>query len=494
MDGETWKQVSAIAEQAIALSDRERESFLARTNLEHPAIADHVRAVIEAAANPDEFAEGLSDRLGPILDSESFVSGEHFGPYKISGTLGWGGMGAVYLAHRDDDQFEKTVALKALPTLTETDDARERFLRERQLLASLDHPSIARLLDGGVNDVGQPYFVLEYIRGQSASQFADAPQTTLSDVLAVFVQACDAVAFAHSRLVIHCDLKPSNVMVDENGRAQLIDFGISRLVTEEPFSLEYLETPLTRNYASPELLARGEIDTRSDIYSLGNLLFRLLTGRQRYLLKPTDDVDQTLGAQAVLTELPASGNVAGATATERREFASMIARATALSRQERYQSVAQFRDDIERFRVGDAISDPPDVWAYRLRKLIKQNPVSSTIAALASAVVIAALFVLLFSLNTARQERAAARAAELEARTSAETAEAVVDFLVTVFGMPSQATEMPALTRQRGSWSKQDSALRIRTHLMTLSRRRASSSHWDGPALALARSRMPNKR
>ena len=442
MDKSRWLEVAAIAEQALALGVSEREGFIAEQVKAKPEIAEDLAAVIAASTDPDEFATDLSEQLGKILERESFIKGRTFGPYEIRETLGWGGMGAVYLADRADKQFKKTVALKVLPQITDDRATRDRFIEERQILAGLEHPSIARLIDGGVTDLGQPYFALEYVDGKLSSAFADDEDTTLSDVLDVFHQVCEAVAYAHARLLVHCDIKPSNVLVDAEKRARLIDFGIARVVAQSGvprLPADYLETPLTKNYASPELLRGEAVDASTDVFSLGNLLYRLLVGTQRYQLsEESHDPSSEIRKAAVTGALAATGKLQGASRTVRHELASIIARATEADASKRYTSVAELAADIVRFQSHEALVPSPPVPLYRLRKSSRRNPLATIFAATTVLLMLATIAVLVASLLRTRTEREVAKRAEKQARLAAETSDRVIDYLVDIFESPDR--------------------------------------------------------
>src|SRR5687767_9684553 len=216
-------------------------------------------------------------------DDRPAAAERRIGPYRILRELGHGGMGTVYLAARADEQFHKRVALKVIRSGADSAEVVRHFKRERQILASLDHPNIAHLLDGGTTDDGLPYFVMEYIQGQPVDRYCDNVRSTVAQRLQLFRHVCSAVHYAHQNLVVHRDIKPSNILVTAEGIPKLLDFGIAKLLTPELSVQTTGETSIalrlmTPDYASPEQVRGETITTASDIYSLGVLLYRLLTG------------------------------------------------------------------------------------------------------------------------------------------------------------------------------------------------------------------------
>ena len=215
------------------------------------------------------------------------ITGQQIGSYKVIRELGRGGMGAVYLAARADESFDKQVALKLIKRGMDTDAIIKRFVMERQILANLDHPNIARMIDGGTTDDGLPYFVLEYIEGTTITRYCDEHKLNTLERLKLFLQVCAAVQFAHRNLVVHRDLKPSNIIVTKDGTPKLLDFGIAKLLSSDSTLGEATETIarlLTPEYASPEQLRGLPITTTSDVYSLGVVLYELLSGHQPFRL------------------------------------------------------------------------------------------------------------------------------------------------------------------------------------------------------------------
>ncbi|HLU67496.1 MAG TPA: tetratricopeptide repeat protein [Kofleriaceae bacterium] len=433
MEPERWRAVAAVAAECIGLDAATREDRLRRAIAERPEIAGDLSRVLAALDGAEEFASDLGRRVAGLLGG-GLAPGQVLGAWEIVRELGAGGMGAVYLARRSDDQFEKTVAIKVMASALEGPAARDRFLRERQLLAGLEHPAIARLIDGGVTDGGRPYYVLEYVEGVTADRFAGGAD--LAGVLGVLGEVCDAVAHAHARLVIHCDLKPDNILVTADGRVKLLDFGIARPLEPggERARAGDLRSPVTRNCAAPELLAGADVDTRADVYSLGVLLYRLLAGEPPYQLPPGGPEALRRAREAI--EIPPLGR-RGLLARESplliAELDAIARRAMAISREQRTGSVRELADEIRRVVERRPLPSPPRVRAYRLRKAVRRNPAAAALALAASALALAAVVILIAALVVTRAEKERAEGARARAAAERAAATEVSEFLVSVF-------------------------------------------------------------
>ncbi len=381
------------------------------------------------------FAEAITIGLSEEEQAQLFRE-PNIGPYRIIRQIGQGGMGAVYLAERDDQQFKKQVAIKLVKRGMDTEFVLRRFLSERQILAALDHPNIARLLDGGTTADGRPYFVMEYIEGKPIAQYADEKKLTTVERLNLFRKVCSAVHYAHQNLVIHRDIKPSNILVTADGEPKLLDFGIAKLLNPElaDQTVEATATVvrlLTPEYASPEQ-ARGEqITTATDIYSLGVVLYELLTGHRPYLItsrlpheiarviceqepqRPSTAVvrSQTIstptGQTVTVTPEEVSRTREGQPDKLRRKLRgdldNIILMAMRKEPQRRYSSVDQLSNDIRRHIEGLPVIARKDTFAYRSAKFIKRNK-AGAIAALLILLTLIGGFIAT-SIERARAER-----------------------------------------------------------------------------------------
>ena len=293
MDSQRWRQIEALFEQARHLDTEGRERLLSDPGEVPGDVVDEVRRLLVAESEAGDFLSAppsdVSLRgLAPDEPQAAELVGRRVGAYRLIEPIGSGGMGTVYLAERADAAFEKRVAVKLIKRGMDTDEILHRFRVERQVLANLEHPYIQSLLDGGTTDDGLPFLVTEYIEGEHIDAYCDAHRLPVGARLELFRKVCDAVQYAHQKLVVHRDLKPSNILVTKDGVPKLLDFGIAKILTSNPsaFGVTTLaRRPLTPDYASPEQIRGQAITTASDVYSLGVVLYRLLTGRGPYHLE-----------------------------------------------------------------------------------------------------------------------------------------------------------------------------------------------------------------
>jgi eukaryotic-like serine/threonine-protein kinase len=353
-------------------------------------------------------AAGLLDAPAPA------VVGRRVGAYEIVREIGRGGMGTVYLGVRVDDQYRKEVAIKLLRAALDRDALHARFARERQILASLDHPDIARLIDAGTTADGQPYLVMDLVDGVPIDEHCERQQLPLEARLALFRRVCEAVHHAHRHLVVHRDLKPRNILVTADGSPRLLDFGIAKLLSpDEADGPGVTDTGLrvmTPEYASPEQ-ARGErVTTASDIYALGVILFQLLTGQRPYRLPSTrlDEIVRTI------CDTPAArpSTVAAPTITRRLrgDLDAIVLTALRKEPERRYGSAAQLAEDVRLHLAGHPIVARPDTWRYRASKFIRRHRVGAAAAALVAVSLVGGLGVAVWQARVAREARVAAEA------------------------------------------------------------------------------------
>jgi eukaryotic-like serine/threonine-protein kinase len=286
MNPERWKQVKHLLDEAIALDPAGRSSFLDRSCAGDSELKDEVESLLSAH---DQAGTGFLNTPAVDLPAGSAPAptrvGRRIGAYNILEEIGHGGMGEVYRACRADGQYEKEVAIKLVRGGYDTTSVLDRFRHERQILASLDHPNIARLLDGGTTEDGIPYLVMELIEGIPVDRYCDVNQLNVNQRLRLFVQVCGAVQYAHQRLVIHRDIKPGNILVTKEGVPKLLDFGIAKILDPASSSETTIASPMTPEYASPEQIRGEPITTATDVYSLGVVLYQLLAGRSPYPAK-----------------------------------------------------------------------------------------------------------------------------------------------------------------------------------------------------------------
>ena len=294
----TWDRIHALFTEALELDAAARERFLAKLDGESPDLAGEVRSLLLAHEAAGGFlagsaAAGFFRHAGP---------GDRLGPYRIIEEIGHGGMGVVYRAARDDENFTKEVAVKLIYPGLRSEEILRRFRAERQILAMLEHPLIARLIDGGTAPDGSPFLVMEYVTGKTLLQYCDDHRLGIDQRLGIFLSVCDAVQFAHQRLVIHRDLKPDNILVTNDGSPRLLDFGIARLVSPDPDgSPATVTAPMNRlmtpDYASPEQIRGEPVTVAGDVYSLGVILYELLSGRRpiEFRSRSPEEITRAIG-------------------------------------------------------------------------------------------------------------------------------------------------------------------------------------------------------
>ncbi|HYX20247.1 MAG TPA: serine/threonine-protein kinase, partial [Thermoanaerobaculia bacterium] len=374
MTPERWREVKDLFDRAVDRPEPERRDFLDAERRRDAELAGEVARLLDAHAAAGEFLERPAvDQIR--LSPAPAEAPERIGSWEIERELGHGGMGTVYLAARSGDGFRQTVALKVVRRGMDTDFVLQRFRGERRILAELDHPGIARLLDGGSTEGGAPFFVMEYIDGRHLLEEARARDLSLRERLRLFLPVCDAVAYAHRHLVVHRDIKPSNVLVTADGVPKLLDFGLAKLLRPDGEGADgRTETALrllTPDYASPEQVRGESVTTATDIYSLGVVLYELLTGQRPY--RVTGRTPEAI-ARAVCEEEPARPSAASAAL--RGDLDNVVLMALRKEPDRRYASVEQFAEDIRRHLDGRPVSARKDTLRYRAGKFVTRHKAS----------------------------------------------------------------------------------------------------------------------
>jgi len=432
LKAERWERLQRLLREAEPLGPEERAALLARECAGDEDLRRDVGELLDSAAEAEGYFSDLAGRLGVRVpaweEAETALEGRLLGAYRLIELIARGGMGAVYLAERADGQFEKQVAVKLLPLGMDSGEARRRFMAERQLLAGLEHPNISRLLDGGIAEDGTPYFVMEWVDGLPIDRHCEQENLGLRDRLVLFESVCRAVQYAHQNLVVHRDLKPSNVMVTPNGGVRLLDFGIAKLLSDDPGLVPPTGTGarlMTPRFAAPEQVRGGPITTATDVYALGVLLYLLLTGRSPYRTdseRPPDVERAILEEQPVRPSAAVKGaDVRGSTTEAQRrrlrgDLDNILLKALEKDPLKRYQSAQQLLDDLERHRRGLPVEARPYTVGYRVRKFMRRHR-----AGLAGALAIFLLlagFAVFHSLRiTGARDAARAEAAKARAST-----------------------------------------------------------------------------
>ncbi|MGC2238111.1 MAG: serine/threonine-protein kinase [Pyrinomonadaceae bacterium] len=417
MNPDKWVQISSLFQLAAECEPERRAELLESKCSGDDALRREVEELLRSHEAGENFLANSPLEIPALLlnyDLSNSLEGKHIGAYKILREIGRGGMGVVCLAIRDDDEFRKRVALKLVKRGMDSDEILNRFRNERQILASLDHPNIARILDGGTTDDGLPYFVMEYIEGESIGDYCDTRKLPTVERLKIFRKVCAAVSYAHQNLVVHRDLKPSNIVITPDGEPKLLDFGIAKLLKPDLFpqivqATGILTRPMTLDYASPEQVRGLPITTTSDVYSLGVLLYELLTGHRPYHLKnqTVAEIERVIceeeperpsaivrrkevvtkfnGEESTISPESISrtreGHPRKLQQKLRGDLDKILLKALRKEPNRRYDSVEQFSEDIRRYLIDLPVLAHKDSFRYRSRKFLWRHKFSLTIGA-----------------------------------------------------------------------------------------------------------------
>jgi serine/threonine protein kinase/tetratricopeptide (TPR) repeat protein len=478
MTPERWKEIKAVLGQALELEPSQRAAYMDQAGAKDPSLRAEVDRLLAADQNAGDFFCETMTQL--VAGPESGVGipsriGQRIGAYKIVEAIGEGGMGTVYRAVRDDAQYKKEVAIKLIHTGQDSAFILSRFRNERQILASLDHPNIARLLDGGTTDDGAPYFVMELIEGQAVDEYCDHRRLSTRDRLRVFLQICAAVQFAHQRLVIHRDIKPGNILVGADGAPKLLDFGIAKLLDTAAGGEDATMTvfrALTPGYASPEQIKGEPITTASDVYSLGVVLYELMTGRSPY--KVTSRAPHELARAVCETEperpstVMAKGIVEGETFLPetsasakavrrgsagklrrdlRGDLDNIVLMALRKEPERRYPSVEQFAEDIRRHLSNLPVVASKSTISYRTGKFVSRHKAGVLAAVIVGLTVIAGIVATLREARIARQQAAIAQTERARAQSRFDDVRKLANSLI--FEVHDSIVNLPGSTPAR---------------------------------------------
>jgi eukaryotic-like serine/threonine-protein kinase len=425
------RRIFELFDRAAELPEEARASWLASACNGDTATRAEVERLLRADARAERFMERPPATVARVIEEVVEAKPEQFGPYRVLRRIGIGGMGEVWLAERSDGEFEQRVAIKQLAY--PTPGLLQRFRQERQILARLEHPNIARLIDGGVAADGAPYLAMEFVEGVPITEFARERALDVPAVLRLLLRVCEAVQFAHQNLVVHRDLKPSNIFVTADGSPKLLDFGIAKVLstTDVDAPTQTIARMLTPDYAAPEQFTGAAVTTATDVYALGVVLYELLARQRPPRRSPAAAGDPP--PPSVTVDRATRG-----TAARRRELRGDLDRITltalAHNPARRYASADALASDIRRYLDGRPIAARGDRFGYRIAKFARRHRY-----ALAAAMIVFAIFVAatLISLRQAR-----------EARAQAQRAEAVQAFLTDIFRANSSSQDNPVAARE----------------------------------------------
>jgi hypothetical protein len=391
MSPRQWSEINSTLKSALDLPESEQDAWIARECEGRPELRSEVESLLRAHRAADTFLE-------PCTHTHQ---GRRIGPYLLVEEIGAGGMGAVYRARREDQNFQQEVAVKLMrASLEHRPEAVRRFLAERQILAALAHPNIARLLDGGYTSESTHYIVMEYVAGTPITDYCARNGLDLKARLRLFLQLADGVQFAHQHLVIHRDIKPANVLVTAEGTPKLLDFGIAKLLDPAVAGPQTTALQLTRDYASPEQLRGKGMTTASDVYSLGVLLYELVAGQRPYQLA---DIPLDQAIDAVCTKDPpppgaVSPDVPG-------DLDAIVMKALRKEPESRYASVREFAEDIDRYLSIRPVLARQGTYRYVARKFVRRHRFGVATAAAACIFLAASVALVIRQSQVAHFER-----------------------------------------------------------------------------------------
>jgi eukaryotic-like serine/threonine-protein kinase len=425
-----WAELSPQLDELLTLPPLERSRWLDALAANDPATASELRELLAVhdSASRHAFLGGVADTA---LLSSRVVAGQRLGAWELVEPIGEGGMGSVWRARRADGRFEGEAAIKLLRSGLFDVALQERFRREGAILARLHHPGIAQLLDAGISEHGQPYLVLELVHGERIDVWCNAHELGVRARVELFCQVLDAVAAAHTQLVIHRDLKPSNILVDESGRVKLLDFGIARLLNDDdaPGLTREGTFALTPDYAAPEQFTGGTLGTATDVYALGVVLFELLAGVNPRGVSTADGPMAHMRAALEGSDARASA----VAPVERRsalggDLDNVLAKALRKEPAARYATASAFADDLRAYLANRPVAARPDALGYRLSKFVQRNRLGVALGVAAAMVAVLGVASTLWQAHRAGEEADRARAAAARAEHERDRIALELDF------------------------------------------------------------------
>jgi non-specific serine/threonine protein kinase/serine/threonine-protein kinase len=434
---ERFRRAKEVYFEALERRGADRETFVATACAGDDALRAEVSSLLSADGNSgiEDLVRAEALDLGEEASAPGPPRPARIGPYEILDVLGRGGMGAVYLGVRREDGFERRAAVKVVRAELGSDLLIERFHTERRILSTLVHPNIARLEDGGTTPEGLPWFAMELVEGEHLLEYAAGRGLGRDARIRLFLEVAAAVQFAHQSLVVHRDLKPGNILVTKEGAPKLLDFGLAKLLdvpSEERTAT--IHRILTPEYASPEQVRGERITTASDVYSLGVVLYRLLTGALPYRVRTggSGEMERAVVEQSPATTEPALG----------KDLDTILRKALAKEPERRYPSAAQLADDLRRFLDGRPVLARPDTLSYRAGKFLRRHRLGAAAAALVAASLVVGTGVALWEARQARRSEALAKRRFEDVRALAKTV---------LFELHDEIAPLPGSTKARAT-------------------------------------------
>ncbi len=451
MDNQQWEKIKALFNEALNMPAAEREDWLLQNVADDKEIYHQVLHLLETDGEQNSsITHAVASGLRTLISAQfSIRKGDRLGAYEIIELLGEGGMGAVYEARRVDEEFQQCVAIKLIHAASVNSLTLQCFQTERQILANLNHPNIARLLDGGTTEQGLPYLVMEFVEGKPIIEYCQHNRLNIELRLKLFLQVCDAVRYAHENLIVHRDIKPANILVSAEGQVKLLDFGIAKILQGDSPTLAASDTRsevrlLTPENATPEQVLGQAITTRTDVYALGNLLYQMMTEQKLFDFEQENRLalehlicqqtpqkpSQSISPQFSLLQKKALSRVNNSTAKLKKslqgDLDTIILKALQKEPERRYQSVEQLIDDVQRHLKKFPIRARPDSLACRAGRFFQRNRLLASVASLFAVSVVIFIIVVLIQSNALKKQTA-------RALLEADNARQISDFMIGIF-------------------------------------------------------------
>ncbi len=405
MNDTGWQKLKDLFASAREMPADARLEFLKEECRGDERLMNEVLSLLDAEAGCEPAIETHAiDLAGKVIGTDEEHEGRHFGHYRILREIGSGGMGTVFLAERDDGEFTMQVALKVVRQSLADSAIIERFRRERQILAGLRHTNIAALYDGGVSDRGEPYLAMEYVEGRTLVEYCEQQNLGLEDKLALFLKICSAVAYAHRNLVVHRDIKPTNILVTTDGEPKLLDFGLAKAFELDAETTQTEIRAFTPAYASPEQILGEPITTATDQFSLGVVLYELIAGEKPFRLQGLSFEEIARSADSAKAEAP-SRVISDKSPRLSSDLDNIVLKCLRRETERRYDSVADLSADIERFLGGRPVAARPSTFGYLASRFIARNKLAVGAAMVVVIAVLAGLAVALWQAGVANAER-----------------------------------------------------------------------------------------
>ena len=458
MESQDWSLVKKIFNEALDISADIREEFVKNKTKNNANLFQIIVDMLESEANKEaNITQMISSNINQMISDKFEVKlGEKIGVYELDSVIGEGGMGTVFKAKRVDTEFDSKVAIKVIHRQCLNSETLKRFKSERQILANLNHPNIAHLIDGGTTDSGLPYLVMEYIEGKNLIDYCKQKQIGFKARIQLFMQVCEAVNYAHQNLIVHRDIKPANILVTREGQIKLLDFGVAKILNPDEYSKSVAETQiemriLTLENAAPEQVLGEKVTTRTDVYALGTLLFQLLTEEKIFNLKeqyrktfekaiceqmPTKPSKAISNTNSLVNVKIPEGSFLTLNAAKNKlkgDLDNIILKSLQKEPKRRYQSVEQFHNDINRYLNHYPVKAQPDEFLYLARKFTQRHKLGVLFSSISALFIIMFVGLLSVQNHTIKNQIEMIKKQTAIANMEAENSRQVSNFLLDIF-------------------------------------------------------------